>query len=511
VYVALCTGRRDNVAGADAWEHHRAIVALVQDFWHPGNPTYATDEPSIRYCPYIVSLALICRQTGLDPYDALSAAAAVNTVLLMLGVRWFLAGLGHARAAGVALLVMISIYGRAPGYANSYALADLPWHQVNPSAFAFGLVILGWCIFQRFVARRAGNWAIVAVIVLQAVAMLDHAMTGVCGAVGLGAIALCAPRERRWRLLLSLAMMGIGAGALCLLWPWYSFRAAITLPQDPSWFNPGILQYMLLIWCPPAIILSLASLTCADRPVIRLLLMAAAGCYALALAAMVVRSPTLARLPLPGLIFLHLAIGIYVYEAGLLLPRSWPARVRELVGLPTRATHVRIVETSVFACIVFFLAPQVVDVLRKPHLARGYIARLVGRDPKLTRIRDRLADILEPVGTRDTVLCDPLTAWAVPSIRGRIVAAMHYEYFTPNQGERARDVARFLSDVPDAERIAILDKYSVRWILLNPATTDARMMASLIEQSAVVAQEPDGLVLMDAGAWRQARTGGRNP
>jgi hypothetical protein len=48
VYVALCTPYRENVTSADAWEHHRAIKALTENLWQPGNPTYATDETSIR-------------------------------------------------------------------------------------------------------------------------------------------------------------------------------------------------------------------------------------------------------------------------------------------------------------------------------------------------------------------------------------------------------------------------------------------------------------------------------
>ncbi len=54
VYVGLCTGFRDNVWGADAWEHDRAILALTQQLWHAGNPTFATPEPSVRYSPYTI-------------------------------------------------------------------------------------------------------------------------------------------------------------------------------------------------------------------------------------------------------------------------------------------------------------------------------------------------------------------------------------------------------------------------------------------------------------------------
>src|SRR5262245_45857683 len=96
IYVALCTGQRDNIREADAWEHHRAIAALTADFWRPGNPTFATEEPSIRYSPYIVALAAFSRGTGLDPWHALSGAAVLNTLLLALGAWALLHGLGRA-------------------------------------------------------------------------------------------------------------------------------------------------------------------------------------------------------------------------------------------------------------------------------------------------------------------------------------------------------------------------------------------------------------------------------
>src|SRR5512142_1283709 len=129
IYVALCTRWRDSLWGADAWEHHRAIVALVEDLWHPGNPTYATRDPSIRYSPYTVVQAVICRMTGLSPYDVLSGAAVVNTLLLVVGIWVLLQEFGEEPSAAAALIVMVGLYGGAPGYANSYALADLPWHQ----------------------------------------------------------------------------------------------------------------------------------------------------------------------------------------------------------------------------------------------------------------------------------------------------------------------------------------------------------------------------------------------
>ena len=111
----FCTRWRDGILGADAWEHHRAIVALVEDLWHPGNPTYATTDTSIRFSPYTVIQALICRTTGLAPYDVLSGAAVLNTLLLVAGVWLLLRQFGEEASAAAVLLVMVGLYGDTPG------------------------------------------------------------------------------------------------------------------------------------------------------------------------------------------------------------------------------------------------------------------------------------------------------------------------------------------------------------------------------------------------------------
>src|SRR5512135_3515441 len=241
VYVALCTRWRDSLWGADAWEHHRAIVALVEDLWHPGNPTYATRDPSIRYSPYTVVQAVICRMTGLSPYDVLSGAAVVNT-LLLVGIWVLLQEFGEEPSAAAALFVMVGLYGGAPGYANSYALADLPWHQVNPSAFGFALAPFLWVLFRRTACAGRTGPALLVVSVLAAIAMLDHPMTGLFVLIGLLVIALTAPSGRCRRPLMNLALVVGGVAALCMAWPWYSFvKAALSRPDNDYWFNKYVL------------------------------------------------------------------------------------------------------------------------------------------------------------------------------------------------------------------------------------------------------------------------------
>jgi hypothetical protein len=505
LYVGLCTGQRDKKIGADAWEHHRAVKALTLELWRPGNPTYATDDPSIRYSPYAVTLALIARTTRIDPYDVLSAAAVFNTALLALGVWSLLRGFGRARSAAPALLIMVSLYGGAPGYANSYALSDLPWHEVNPSAFSFGLALVMWSLLLRSLRGGSRLAAWVAIAALLPVSVLDHAMTGIFAYLGLVILALSADPAQRLRALLSVVAAGGVAAAVCLAWPWYDFLLAVRLrPDNEYWFNPYILRLMLTQWCAPALLLSLFSLVSEDRRTVKILLAGTAACLVLGGVAMAIRSPALARLPLPGLVFAHLALALFADESGLLRAGTWPGRMSALLRAPPSQAARPVMEVVAALVVLGFLTPQLDEIARAPHLARSWIAPIVGRDANPTGIRQHLDRLLAPVKERDVVLSDLVTSWAVPSSSGRVVAALHYEFFVPDQTRRVRDVERFFADASDQERLEALDRNSVRWILLDEARLAPAVYRSLFDGGAVTGRE-DTLVLMDADAWRRDR------
>lgn len=502
VYVAACTGFRDQVWGADAWEHHRAVLALTQDLWHPGNPTFAIDTPSVRYSPYAVALAVLCRSAHVDPYTALSLAAVVNTALLCGGVGLLLRAFGEAASAGAALLVMVSLYGGAPGYANSYALADLPWHQVNPSAFSFGLTLLSWALFRQLLTGSRGGWVAWPLIAaMLSCAMLDHAMTGAFGVLGLAVLAATGPPGRRLRAAIGLALVVLVIAGAALAWPWYSFPAALRWHHDRDyWFNPGILTLMLTQWCAPAILCGLFTLPLRNRPLVRWCLAGGVASLAVGLAAWLIRSPALARFPLPGLIYFHIAIGVLVHQTGLLRPRTWPGRIRNAASSAMEAAAPAILQSALAVLIAYFLIPQLWSVATLPHLARPYLARLLHRPERGQSARPELAALLRDVGPRDVIIADPQTSWILPSVRGRIVSAIHYELFVPDQPQRADDLATFFSTDDEAQRDRILAKYDVRWIVLNVALLDPSLRASFLREAAVVNRTPH-FVLMRADEW----------
>jgi hypothetical protein len=510
VYVALCTGHRDLVREADAWEHHRAIKALSQQFWNPGNPTFGTSEPSVRYSPYIVTLALISRVLGIDPYDVLSGAAVFNTALLMLGVASLLTVLGRGRSAASAVIIMVGLYGGAPGYANSYALADLPWHEVNPSAFAFSCALLMWALFIKMFQGRPRPVYGVVIVLLATVELLDHPMTGIAGLVGLSIFARLVPAwtDRRRALMFVVCVGALALGA-CFMWPWYSFRAALRGGghDNAYWFNPSILHAMLTEWCAPALVLCLFALCSDDRQRILVLLSGVATYLLLALAAMMLRSAALARLPLPGLIFAHLALALFADDSRMLDPRTWPARMAALRRGSGTAVMRPVMDIVLAAVLLRCLLPQLYAVVREPHLARPIVERLLGRPAKLISGRPKFDRLLASIGDHDVVLSDLVTSWAVPSSRGRIVAALHYELFTLDQPEREHDLRRFFDPTEtDSERLNILGRYHVRWLLIDRSVLQPTVVATLADERAIVGTEAT-LTLMDAAIWRQDREG----
>jgi hypothetical protein len=511
-YVAACTGHRDNIWGADAWEHHRVFKALAEDLWHPGNPTYAIDTPSARYSPYAVFWASVCRATGLDPYHALSLAGTVNTGLLLLGVPFLLARFGEARSSAAVLAVMVFLYGGIPGTTNSYALADLPWHEVNFSAasFAWGLILLG--TFRGCLRREWGLASVPIMVLLTALTVLDHPMTGSWAQAGLWLFALAAPAGERRRGVATLLAIEVLALMLCLAWPWYDFRAAMTRKIPLALVPIGVQVLMSTQWCVPAVGLGVVALTLRDRAAVRTFLIGGylsylAGLLVFLMPSWVPMVTAVSRFPMPGLIFMHMSLGIFAHEAGLFRPGSWPGRLRDLLRGERGETAQAACEVVLAQALVYFAIPEVVTALRGPHLLRPYLAEMMGKENKQLNLLPRFRWLLEGVGPRDVVLSDDHTMFCVPSVSGRMVHSFHPEIFVSDGEEKAqaRDVERFFAPGgDDRERIDVIRRHHVRWIILNRRFLEKPAFEQLLVDPAVVRRD-DGMVLMDADRWVEAR------
>ena len=102
----------------------------------------------------------------------------------------------------------------------------------------------------------------------------------------------------------------------------------------------------------------------------------------------------------------------------------------------------------------------------------------------------------------DVVLADPRTGWPVPSFGGRVVAALHWEYFTGDQRRRRDDVTQFfILDTPTVARLEVLDRYGVDWLLVDRDSLSPALLGTLLVTVAIVADDGQR-VLMAADRWR---------
>jgi hypothetical protein len=506
IYIAIVSPYRSEMPDADAWEHHRAIKALLDENFWPGNPTYATDEPSVRYSPYSVALAGLCRLTGADAYGMLTAAGVVSWILLSVGIWWLLRIYGDESAAPTVLGFLVLFYGVAPGYANSFALSDLPWHQVNPSAFSIALNFIAWSLFaasrHERVTVRSIAWLLAAIAI--ALSVLSHGMSGVLGGIGIAVLPWSLEPQQRRTLLVGVVAIGVVSFLLCAIWPWYNFIEAVLWGQDKSyWFNAVILRRMLFIWCLPSYLLLLVVLPLRERPLVRWCLIMAAIAMGLSGMSWLIQSATLARLPLAALPLLHMALGIWAHDFQLFKITRIPERLRQLLCKQPDTNSVSVLTMLIWAMFLYAALPQVYDILSQPYLARPLIASLAGRENKQPQIAARYAEVLRDVDTHDVILATPETAWPAPSFAGRIVAAAHYELFSPRQRERHDDVQTFFTTTDFGTQLAIIQKYRVDYLLID-TTKDEK---HLVHTDAIVSSTRD-LVLMDAQAWLAASAPG---
>jgi hypothetical protein len=273
--------------------------------------------------------------------------------------------------------------------------------------------------------------------------------------------------------------------------------------------SPYMQWGVLFVWALPGAAIGFLCLLHRDRPLVPVFLLGGYACYGiglinLALPDWVPNRPTMARLPLPGLLFLQLALGVLVYRAGLLDPRTWPRRVARMTAADPAQTPRALLEAVVAVALVYCLIPQVWTIFDAPYLARAYVAPLLGKENQQLDLKPRFDALLAPVGQKDVVLSDPRTSWPVPSSRGRIVFAVHPEWFASDEPAREEDVQRFFAaDASEAERVEVLERREVRWILLNREELETDVFDALRRPSAEASADGD-LVLMEAAAWRRA-------
>jgi hypothetical protein len=330
--------------------------------------------------------------------------------------------------------------------------------------------------------------------------MLDHGMTAAFGIMGLCVLAITGPANLRFRMLAGAIAVAAAVAVLCTPWPWFGFWAAVRWKGDLHyWFSAYFVKLELTQWIVPAVGCSIFALPLIRRPLVRVGLVGGVLSVAVGASSLVTKSPTFARFPLPGLIYFHLMVGLFAHESRIFELATWKNRLRSMIAPPEQAGY-SILQVALVIVLFACLEPEARLIVSKPYLLRPYLAKLLHRPDRQEKLPRDLPILLQNVGENDVVLSDLMTSWLVPSTNGKIVAALHYELFVPDQRQRSHDLADFFQTDQSVDRGAIIRKYGVRWIVLNHENLDQKIFDALLKPRAVVERRGE-LVLMDANSW----------
>jgi alpha-1,6-mannosyltransferase len=377
--------------------------------------------------------------------------------------------------APYALLLIVFLWGKRPWMWSGFLHAGMLGYDISyPSTFAAVAMFLAWSLLLDALDQgRTLPYA--AIALLLGLCLVTHPPTAVVLLAGLAALFVARVR-RPWLPQAAWLAGAIAAGAAsCLAWPYYPVLALFT--DQPREFHlwSGVFYANVLRRTWPIILATpvlLWRLRADRRDPLVLMAAVLAGIYAVgALTEAYGLGRTIA--------YLAILVQIAVAAALVALELRMPAGRRWLVPAAT----------LVILGGLFVYSEQP-------------LPRLLKYDPQPWR---EAAAILAPVRPGEVVLTNSLTGYYVPAVTGaRVVAWRHPIYWIPDHEERRAAQKRFFGETSLPDRQETLERYGVRWILLNRAqaglsAADETGLLSL----GCVAGERDSLVLVDVDRRRR--------
>ncbi|MEV5975345.1 hypothetical protein [Streptomyces sp. NPDC051921] len=462
----------------DMGVHAATVERLRHDLFHPGNPMVDSPTDSPYYSPWTVCLALFARATGLDTFDVLRCAAVVGLIVLATGVRRFVRTLSaHPAAPLLAVLCLLLLWGVRPFIWSGFlGLTSLSANASYPSTFASGLGFHLLALLTQVLRRPAGAGSLsyagsAGLGLLWAFLMLSHQFTGVVFTFGaLGVLVAASGRPTRAVLLRLGAALAVGLAVLAA-WPYYSFFALLGAGgleeiHQPLYRKPGALFTLV-----PLGVLALAVRFRRDR-----------------------RDP----------LVVWFLLGLVTVGAGAVLDKWSLGRTEPAVVMPAQIAA---------ALLVLDGGARRLRAAFAAVLAAALAAGLWAQRDALTFVMR--ADALPTAVTRDAWKVWQTPGWTkrytaygdvfmtgdrgaaitLPAYGGYTVEAGYPDFFLPDEKQRAADTARYFAPgTPRAERLAVLRKYDVKWVLQRPSRGGLPAGDPALRE---VRKGPDGRVLYE--------------
>jgi hypothetical protein len=461
-----------SVYDLDTWDHTAALRAWSSDLGSPGNPHLATDDPSPRYMPYFLPLAITARLLDLDPIAALSLGGIATAALLLAAIFAFhRVYFASAWAPVVGLLVLSSGWGVGWLWSNLYQLRGLFYIVSFPSSFVFALALLSLAVaVQVLRGARPARVSAVLLAALVSLMVLCHPLTGAFALASLLLLAVTepgAPLRRRAVVGLAVAVGALAAGA----WPFFSLvelgtsvaSSAAGVGDDTA--SRASQLYRRLVFYRPGQVLVTLGPALLGLPVLvhllraRVQLFIAAGALAMAVpyfANLVVAVPFGHRFLLFAVFYLHLALTWAVLRTG--------PDFRDALAGATAARGSVLRAGAVTGALALAVAWNVGLAAR--DLSGSTLAPTLRSESTASPVVEVMRLVAHTLPDDAVVLAAGCDAWPLPTFAAKVVAACRANLLVPDRIERRADVARFFDANTEASEMRdIIARYGATHVL----------------------------------------------
>ncbi len=449
--MALVVGFTYNgIYGTDFWHHAAVVRELATHPLHPQNPILSLTAPHEGFSPYGLLAASICRVTGLSAVDALIAMGFVNLLLLLFALRAFVRGAFPAKHTDFyALLLMLVLWGVNPWMLSGFLhLNYLIRGTAYPSTFAIALTFVAWYIAVATAKGRTA-WLLLLLIPITTTVFLVHPMTAGSMAIGCAALTFSFARSR-WLPVFRIGAACVVGFLLALAWPYYPFYALIFggghYPNAPNaYLYPGTTTLISMVFLVfPGLPLLYGRFKSNRRDCVVIMF----SCFTLVYVCG----------GLADKFLLGRAMFFAVFMVQLALA-DWLAKndARHEMG--------RLSEGGMWFRRLIFVSAGCGCLMMLP----GFVSAV----PVFQNSYGDYAFLPHTVGQYDTVLSDFSTSLKIPAIEGKVVSlAPDQVMIFVDHASAQNDSLRFFADATTEQRIAILRRYGVSFVLLNKYKSD---------------------------------------
>ncbi len=444
----------------DFWEHSAIIQSISKSDIIQTHPIFHIAAPHAFLSPYSFYISTLSHATGLNPIETLALGGVVNFFIFLLGLLYWINRIHKdhsAICAAYAVCLIIFLWGTDPwGYSGFFHYRVIRDVLPYPSTFALALTFVALAINSFSVLQSKLIWQPL-VFVLFWVVLLTHPLTSIFFACGLVAQLWCVAPSQLVRTVALQFCCGVAAIGIATQWPYYSIVELATGAGDVYHLeNKSMYVDVLARLWPTLVALPLASWAIKDRAgqsVILIILMLT-GVY---IYGGVSEKYSFGRVISIIMILMQILIAV-----GLARIEIWA-----IARLPALRI---LIPVALFSSLLYVSMPWLVATSTRALTVANSIR--LGRPISLQHSYKDLLFLEQQVDATSVVLSDINTSWIVPSIRGKVVGALHPQAFVPDQRQRFSDVNTFFEPTTSIQQqIAIAKKYHADFLLINKEAT----------------------------------------